>query len=159
MGDGFLPSDKALHGRRAFNDFQSSTSMNLLTTAEVDGLNRPGFSFPSSPASAHLCLRTPNGRYQVDTLLHLQPRRANPLASLPAGGQQASTIHLTDFCISLHDTMLHASTTHLGLIDIYSPLAQKVPLIQPPRSSHLPCPLLEPFALAMNSGAVAGLPQ
>lgn len=70
-------------------------------------------------------LQNPNGRYQVDTLLHLQPRRANPLASLPAGGQQASTIHLTDFCISLHDTMLHASTTHLGLIDIYSSPAYK----------------------------------
>lgn len=91
--------------------------------------------------------QNPNGRYQVDTLLHLQPRRANPLASLPAGGQQASTIHLTDFCISLHDTMLHASTTHLGLIDIYSSLAQKK--FRGPTTlevHHLQYPLLEPFA-------------
>lgn len=91
--------------------------------------------------------QNPNGRYQVDTLLHLQPRRASPLASLPAGGQQASTIHLTDFCISLHDTMLHASTTHLGLIDIYSSLAHKK--FRGPTTlevHHLQYPLLEPFA-------------
>ena len=91
--------------------------------------------------------QNPNGRYQVDTLLQLQPGRANPLASLPAGGQQASTIHLTDFCISLHDTMLHASTTHLGLIDIYSSPAHKK--LRGPTTlevHHLQYPLSEPSA-------------
>ena len=91
--------------------------------------------------------QNPNGRYQVDTLLHLKPRRANPLASLPAGGQQDSTIHLTSFCTFLHNTMLHASTIHLGLINIYSSLAHKKFLGPTTLEVHHPqYPLSEPSA-------------
>ena len=133
MGDGFLPSDNALHGRRTPMTFSPLLTMNpLLTRAGVDGLSRGKPSFPSSPASAHLCLRTLMAGTKLTPSYSCSPEELTHLLHcLLVDNRLAQSTSLTSAFLCMTRCSMPLLLT-LGSSIFIHPLPIRSSMVQPP---------------------------